>query len=97
MRFLIATAFSLFLSSAAFAWMPATQFQNYGNSLSVTVTNNTPGMAYCQGYIVGQLQTGDAVNSWFADWVGPWQFRTAYVYATPPFFFVNAWANLNCM
>ncbi|MBO9665480.1 MAG: hypothetical protein J7501_01530 [Bdellovibrio sp.] len=96
MRFLMASVFSLFLSSAAFAWVPAYNYQLNGNTAAVTFWNNTPFTVFCQGYVMGQVQNGATVNTWFADWVGPMQYRTAYVYANYPFYFVNAWTNVNC-
>ncbi len=96
MRFLMTAMASLLISSSAFAWWPQWNYQLNGYQASVTMFNPTGYTVYCQGYVTGQLQTGYAVNAWFADWVGPFQYRTAFVYANPPFFFVNAWANVNC-
>ncbi|WP_413574806.1 hypothetical protein ACLVWU_11295 [Bdellovibrio sp. HCB290] len=96
MRFLMTTVASLFISASAFAWIPPYQYQINGYQAAVTMYNQSGYTVYCQGYAVGQLQNGMVVNSWFADWVGPFQYRTAFVYANPPFFFVNAWLNVNC-
>ncbi|WP_413557388.1 hypothetical protein [Bdellovibrio sp. HCB209] len=96
MRFLMTAIATLLVSSSAFAWWPQWSYQINGYQAAVTMYNPTGYMAYCQGYVNAQAQNGQVFNAWFADWVGPFQYRTAWVNAYPPYFFVNAWANVNC-
>lgn len=93
---LLVAAISLLMPVASFAWIPYMQFQVNPYSAAVQVVNNTPYPALCQGYVYGQTQNFVTINSWFSQWVPSTGYAYAYVYTSYPFYFVNAWANINC-
>lgn len=93
---LLVVAASLLLPLSSFAWIPSMQFQVTHFNAAVQVINPTPYNAYCQGYVYGQTQMGPVVNSWFASYVPAGGYAYAYVYTGYPYYFVNAWAQINC-
>ena len=96
MKALFGFAVALMITSVSHAWIPNLQFFVNQQYAQVQITNPTPAMAYCEGYTFGMTQTGVTVNAWFSAWVPPFGFQYAYVYTNYPFYFVNAWANINC-
>lgn len=92
---------SLFIATCvfplmSFAWVPPMSFAVNQNVAMVHVQNPTPYPAYCTGYVYGTNQYGVSVNSWFSSFIAPYTFQTGYVYANGPYYFVNAWAQINC-
>lgn len=96
MKKLLVAFVGFVLPTSAWAWIPHMQYQITPHAVQVTVMNPTPYPAFCQGYVFGQVQTGGALNSWFSSFVPPGGYSYAYVYVNYPYYFVNAWANINC-
>jgi hypothetical protein len=96
MKKALALIVAVLVPMSSFAWVPQMYLSVTPNFVQVQVTNPTPGVALCQGFVYGQLQTGVVVNSWFNSYVPPYGFQYAYVYANGGYMFVNGWANINC-
>jgi hypothetical protein len=96
MNKIFATILLSFLPWAAFAWVPPMSFQVTPQYAQVQVSNPSPYNTFCQGYVYGVTQAGFSVNSWFSSYLPAYGYQFAYVYAYAPYYFVNAWAQIQC-
>jgi hypothetical protein len=85
------------ISAQALAWWPMnTQIQVTPYVVQGTVYNWLPYPIYCEGRVLGQLQTGQWFYSWMSNWIAPVTYQYIYVYANGPFYFVNGYAEVYC-
>lgn len=96
MKFLNTFVFVLSLSVSAFAWIPQMFFSTSTHQVQVQVYNPTGYVAFCQGYVFGHVQNGAVMNSWFSSYIPAGGYAYAYLYATPPYYLTNAWAEIHC-
>lgn len=96
MKKLLVIVVGFVLPLSVFAWVPQMQFNITPHAAQVQVYNFSGYPALCQGYVFGQVQNGTVLNSWFYSYVPAGHYAYSYVYATYPYYFVNAWANINC-
>lgn len=82
--------------ATSFAWAPMMQFQITPNYAAVQVSNPYGFNAICSGNVYGLTQTGIWTNAWFQAIVPAGGYQYAYVYATYPYYFVSATAQVDC-
>ena len=96
MKNLILSVLFVLAPLTSFAWAPHTQYYMTPQYAQVQIYNPTYATAFCQGYTYGMTQAGQTVYSFFSAYVPPYGFQYAYIYANGPFYFINAWADLDC-
>lgn len=97
MKTIMAILFSVLLPASAFAWwLPQGQIIVNNNVVQSAVYNQTPAMAFCQGYVYGQTQYGQVLTNAFSSYIPPFTSAYVNVYAYAPYFFVSGWADIRC-
>lgn len=100
LKSLVVALFVTLMTSTAFAqqWQRVNAYVSVSNNqVSAQVSNSLVPMMQCRGYVYGQTQYGLVRNAWFNDFVPFNQYRFAYVGTFPNEFFVNGWANIECL
>jgi len=100
MKPLLSTIFVLMATfaapSASAWWLAPTDIQINPHVVHASVFNGYPFAIYCEGRVFGQVQNGQWLHSWIRSWIAPGTYAYVYIYANPPFFFVNANSEVYC-